>query len=213
MADEQRDRRVADAFGQLGAERRLVDLAVVVGDQHELVGEDRRVLVHEVGQLADRGERRRVRRVVVHDDRGVGAAAVQLGVDVHRGSDVPLAVEHRAVGVDGEEVARAHLAPPQPPRVDEEVVALLQRDVAGQVLAPPDVVEVAQRDRELLRGREVDARTGHRTRRPRGQPAGAFVVVGHVHPQVPARGYRRNATSVTVGSDAPPRGTTVTWEF
>ena len=105
VADEQRDRRVADAFGQLGAEGRLVDLAVVVGDQHQLVGEDRRVLVHEVGQLADRRERRRVRRVVVHDDRGVGAAAVQLGVDVHRGSDVPVAGEHGAVGVDGEEIA------------------------------------------------------------------------------------------------------------
>ena len=70
--------------GEVGAERRLVDLAVVVGDEHELVGEDRRVLVHELGQLADRGERGRVRRVVVHDDGRVGALAVQLGVEVHR---------------------------------------------------------------------------------------------------------------------------------
>ena len=50
-------------------------------------------------------------------------------------------------------------------------------DVAGQVLAPPDVVEVTQRDRELLRGRELDAGTGHRARRPRGQSTGAFVLV------------------------------------
>ena len=116
-----------DALGELGAERGLVDLAVVLGDEHHLVGEDRRVLVDEVGQLADRRERRRVRRVVVHDDRGVGAATVQLGVDVDRRGDVPLAVDHGAVGVDGEEVARAHLAPPQTPRVDEELVAQLPR--------------------------------------------------------------------------------------
>ena len=114
-------RRVADAVGELGAERGLVDLAVVVGDEHELVGEDRRVLVHELGELADRGERGRVRRVVVHDDGGVGALAVQLGVEVHRGRDVPLAGDHGAVGVDGEEVAGADLAPPQTPRVHEEV--------------------------------------------------------------------------------------------
>ena len=62
--------------------------------------------MHEVGQLADRRERRRVRRVVVHDDRGVGPPAVQLGVDVHGGGDVPLAGDDGAVGVDGEEVAR-----------------------------------------------------------------------------------------------------------
>ena len=74
MTHEQRDRRVADACGQLGAQVRLVDLAVVVVDEHELVGEDRRVLVHEIGELADRRERRRVRRVIVHDDGGVGRA-------------------------------------------------------------------------------------------------------------------------------------------
>ena len=100
----------------------------------------------------------------MHDDRGVGALAVQLGVEVHRRRDVPLTRGHDAVAVDGQEVARAHLAPPQSPRVDEEVVALLHGDVAGHVLAPADVVEVTQRDRELLRGREVDARSGHRAR-------------------------------------------------
>ena len=183
----------------------LVDLAVVVGDQHQLVGEDRRVLVDEVGQLADRGERRRVRRVVVHDHRGVGATAVQLGVEVDRRRDVPLAREHGAVGVDGEEIAGAHLAPPQPPRVHEEVVTPLEGDVAGQVLAPPDVVEVAQRDRELLRGRELDPRPGHRARRPRGQPAGAFVLDGHAHPPGSGAGL-----DVSSGSD---RETSVTMGF
>ena len=41
------------------------------------------------------GEQRRVIRMVVHDDGRVGAGAVQLGVQEHRGRDVPRALDDR----------------------------------------------------------------------------------------------------------------------
>ena len=40
VTHEQRHRRVADVLGELGSEGGLVDLAVVVVDEHQLVGED-----------------------------------------------------------------------------------------------------------------------------------------------------------------------------
>ena len=84
-------------------------------------------------------------------------------------------------------------------------------DVAGHVLAPADVVEVAERDRELLRGCELDAGTGHRARRPRREPS-AGVPVRHVHPLArtgrAARSVPADRSSVTEGSAAPTAGVT-----
>ena len=80
----------------------------------------------------------------MHDHRGVGPPAVQLGVDVDGRGNVPLPGDDGARGVDREQVGGADLRPPQPPRVHEELGADPGGDVAGQVLAPADVVEVAE---------------------------------------------------------------------
>ena len=68
------------------------------------------------GDAEDR-EERHVVRVTVHDHGRVGARAVQLGVDEHRGRDVPLALDDRAVGVDAARCRRPNLLPPDAPRV------------------------------------------------------------------------------------------------
>ena len=107
------------------------------------------------------GEQRRVVRMVVHDDRRVGAGAVQLGVQEHRGRDVPLAFDDLAVGVEAQDVGGAHLVPPDAPRVaPHAAVGGRPRDVARQVLAPAFVREDAQRARELLRNGQLAADAG-----------------------------------------------------
>ena len=99
-------RRVADPLGEVGTELGAVDLAGVLVDEARSSSNIDAGLVHELGQLADRREQADVVRVVVHDDAGVGAPLVQLGVDVDRRRDVPAAVDHLAVGVDGADVGR-----------------------------------------------------------------------------------------------------------
>ena len=139
--------------------------AVVLVDERELAVEDARVLVHDPRELGDRGEERRVVRMVVHHDGRVGALAVQLGVEEHGGRDVPFAFDDRAVGVETKDVGRLHLVPPDAPRVaPHPAVGRRPRDVSRQVLVPAFVGEDAERARELLLGAQLVADAGTRLR-------------------------------------------------
>jgi hypothetical protein len=83
------DRGAADPVGQVSAEGRGVDLAGVLVDEASLLIEQAASLMQHVGNHPERAEHRDVERMVVHDDAGAGATAMQLSVDVNGGSDVP----------------------------------------------------------------------------------------------------------------------------
>ena len=107
--------------------------------------------------------------MVVHDDRRVGARAVQLGVQEDGGRDVPLAFDDLAVGVEAQDVGGAHLVPPDAPRVAPHAAVVGRHgDVTREVLAPALARQDAQRARQLLADGELvtDARSGS------GQPHG-----------------------------------------
>ena len=89
--------------------------------------------------------------MVVHDDRGVGARSVQLGVQEHGGGHVPSAVDDLAVGVEAQDVGGPHLLPPDPPRVAPHAAVVgRDGDVTREVLAPALAGQDAQRARQLL---------------------------------------------------------------
>lgn len=66
-------------------------------------------------------------------------------------------------------IRSASFSPPEPPRVDEESITVGNRYVAGEVLDESDVVEMSQRDGELLRDSEVKADARQRARGPSRQ--------------------------------------------
>ena len=159
---EQHSRCVPDVFGEPPAVGVALDEGVLV-DECELIVEDAAVLVHHARKLAYRCEQRGVVGVVVHDDRGVGASSMQLGVDRDGARDVPVALDDVAVGVDADDLRGADLLPPDAPRVHPHAaVGHGPRDVTVEVLAPALVGEDAQRARELLRNGQLsaDARFG-----------------------------------------------------
>ena len=99
MVGEDRDAAAADLASQVRALLRVVDLTVVLVDEAQVAVEHRRRLVQHLRERADRGEDRRVVRMVVDDDAGVGREAVELGVDVDRGRHVPASGDLHTVGV------------------------------------------------------------------------------------------------------------------
>ena len=159
---------LAHLVGEPLAVGRAFDRAVLVHER-ELAVEDRRVLVHDARRLAHAREQRGVVRVVVHDDRGVVAGPMQLGVQEHRGRDVPLARDDRAAAsrrMICEARTSSHHTPHgfthMPPSPSSVVGA--PRDVARQVLAPALVGEDPQCARERLGRRQLAADTGTGTR-------------------------------------------------
>ena len=173
VVGEDRDLRVADHLGEVGAELGAVDLARVVVDEAQVAVEHGPRLVDDLGQLARGREQRHVVRVVVHDDAGVLPSLVQLGMDVDRGGDVPCTLDHVPVEVDGAHVGRPHLVPPEAPRVDPHALAVVAppRDVPGDVLGESLVGEDPEGARQRLAVVEVDADRRRDARRPAGEPA------------------------------------------
>ena len=97
----------------------------------------------------------------MYDDGRVGAGAVEFGVQVHGGRDVPFALDDLAVGIETQDVGGPHLLPPQTPGVAPHTAVVGRHgDVARQVLAPPLPGQDAQRARELLANRELTAEAG-----------------------------------------------------
>ena len=142
----------ADLLGQLGAELGGVHLAGVLLHDRQVVEEHGAGLVDHVGQDAEGGQHGHVVGVVVHHDAGVGADAVQLGVDVDGGGHVPPAAGDPPVGVDLADVGGRHLTPPQAPGVDQHplLTRALPGDVAGQVLGEAVPGQDPEGARQLL---------------------------------------------------------------
>src|SRR5258708_4173860 len=124
---------VADDVGQGGAQLGVVDLTGVLGDEGQVCVEHASGLVDDFGEYTHGGQYGDVVGMVVDDDPGVGAAAVQFGVDVDGGRDIPLAFQHVAVGIDPADVGGLDLLPPQAPRVDPHVTARVR--LPGEVHA------------------------------------------------------------------------------
>ena len=99
----------------------------------------------------------------MHDDAGVGAHAVQLGVQKDRGRDVPMTFGDLAVGVEANDVGGSHLLPPHAPGVAPHAAVVRRHgDVARQIFPPALARQDAERARELLADRQIvtDARAG-----------------------------------------------------
>ena len=158
MVGEEHHRGVADAFGQIGPELGRIDLAAVLADETQLVVEHRRGLMQELRDLTDRGEHGGPVRVVVHHHASLGPTAMQFGVDVHRGRDVPTTLENLSVGIDAADVGGGDLLPPQTPRVHEHRGVVLRGpgDVSGDVLGEAVAGEDVERAGQGLRLGEFD---------------------------------------------------------
>src|SRR5665213_3530046 len=99
--------------------------------------------------------------MVVHDDCGVRSGSMELGVQEHRGSDVPLTFDDLTVGVEAQDVGRRRLLPPKTPWVaPHPPVVGGDGDVPREILAPALARQDAQRARALLLHGEVEADTG-----------------------------------------------------
>jgi hypothetical protein len=127
----------------------------------------------------------------VHDDTGVQAAPVQLGVDVDGRGDVPPAVEHGTITVHCAQIRGLDLLPPQAPRVHQHLVRARgrDRDVPGDVLGEPAVGQDPERTRQRLPLGQFDADRRRDPRRPGGQATIPYWYIPHRH--------RHRATSET----------------
>jgi len=155
---EQREVGVAHLLDRLRRRVRVADVAFVLVDEDELAAASRRGLVVDRRHALHVGPHRAPARVVVERPPDPGPGLVQLQVQRDAERCRPVALEHVALEVDANHVVGAELLPREEPRVAQEgAVALVDGDVAGEVVVVPLVPQCARQQHDLLALGELGA--------------------------------------------------------